>query len=500
MKEIARFRFFAVCGLAAALFGSSCGKKDAARPPDPPRYDRQTIKRVSELINDAYGMVGGADSAGIFAKLDEARSLAPGTIMPEYAALCAHSLAGRTDEAFQSLERLVQNGLDYAEMLENDSDLDSLRGDPRFAALLERARENYERNTAFLARGLPKYDAASDTFSTVESLEQWKNDEDGVRMSHGLFWTRAQGLSAQSGTLARYLANMKKLKASDPSFDEGLERVRAAGRMAPLYSQGWGAVSDLVKREADAYMKSPTAREHAAEANYIAAVALSMKRRGEDERRLEAYRAADAYLDRVGEGNEYSGAARALRLANRVASPDADMEMIGKELSALIEESPNDDRLHGLVTARLGPEAVRLLWPLRLEAIDIDGKALSLDQYAGKVLLIDFWATWCAPCRIELPGLVAAYEKYHDRGLEIVSISLDYAERVSAPALRDSIAAHGMAWRHVYTGAGWKTEHVKRWFVGSIPAPFLVGRDGSLAAWGKDLRGRNLAPAIEKAL
>jgi len=81
-----------------------------------------------------------------------------------------------------------------------------------------------------------------------------------------------------------------------------------------------------------------------------------------------------------------------------------------------------------------------------------------------------------------------------------VSISLDYPDRLSKSAYRDSVASLGMNWRHVYEEKGWDTEVGKAFFVGSIPAPFLVGRDGQIAAWGEDLRGEKLAASIEKAL
>jgi thioredoxin-like negative regulator of GroEL len=61
----------------------------------------------------------------------------------------------------------------------------------------------------------------------------------------------------------------------------------------------------------------------------------------------------------------------------------------------------------------------------RFSEKDVEGKPLSVDNYRGKVVLIDFWATWCVPCRIELPYVIDTYKKYHDRGLEVIGVSLD---------------------------------------------------------------------------
>ena len=100
----------------------------------------------------------------------------------------------------------------------------------------------------------------------------------------------------------------------------------------------------------------------------------------------------------------------------------------------------------------------------------------------------------------ELPNVVQAYKDYHPKGFEIVSISLDYIDRVDKDAYTKWIDEHEMNWRHTYDGTGWATPLVKDYFVSGIPAAFLVGPDGSLIATGDECRGENLAKNIEKAL
>lgn len=125
-----------------------------------------------------------------------------------------------------------------------------------------------------------------------------------------------------------------------------------------------------------------------------------------------------------------------------------------------------------------------------------DGKSVSLEDYKGKVVLIDFWATWCRPCVNEMPNVRAAYSKYHDKGFEILGVSLDNS---AAPLQKwYSNPATTTAWPSVFEGKGWGSENAKRFHVISIPATYLVDREGVLLATG--LRGPALEKAVAKAL
>jgi len=117
---------------------------------------------------------------------------------------------------------------------------------------------------------------------------------------------------------------------------------------------------------------------------------------------------------------------------------------------------------------------------------DLDGKPLNLADYAGKVVLIDFWATWCGPCVGELPNVLAAYEKYHGKGFEIIGISLDN----SRDALTTFLKENHMGWRQYFDGLGWKNKVSTRFGIDSIPATFLLDGSGKIVA--KNLRGAAL--------
>ena len=131
--------------------------------------------------------------------------------------------------------------------------------------------------------------------------------------------------------------------------------------------------------------------------------------------------------------------------------------------------------------------------PFELKFTDLGGKERSIKNYAGKVVLVDFWATWCGPCRAALPEVKEVYSKFHAKGFEIVGISFDSDKS----KLEKFVADKEMTWPQYYDGKQWQNVYGQKFGINSIPTMWLVDKKGNLT----DMNARGgLEEKVEKLL
>jgi peroxiredoxin len=175
--------------------------------------------------------------------------------------------------------------------------------------------------------------------------------------------------------------------------------------------------------------------------------------------------------------DDFEGAEKALSKTILVEGLDPKMKESAESMLA---------RLETMKKLKTGAEA------LDFKTTDITGKAISLSDYRGRVVLLDFWATWCAPCKAEMPNVKEVYATYNDKGFDILGVSMDNNRQ----ALDSYLEEQGMTWRQVFDGKGWQAEIGQLYAVSSIPATFLIDKQGKIRF--KNLRGGELKEAVEK--
>ncbi|MBN1884228.1 MAG: redoxin domain-containing protein [Candidatus Krumholzibacteriota bacterium] len=268
-----------------------------------------------------------------------------------------------------------------------------------------------------------------------------------------------------------------------------LDDLRTLSKNSP----GQAFVDEAEKRLTAFIEQWPDAPERAGALLNLGHLYSRMGRSGEAVTALEAYFSIDARRDPSEEimaryvlassyiaVEEYEKAEPALRMIVRegtVANP--------KIAQAAAAELGRIDTLKKL---KIGMPAIDFT------ATAYNGGNVSLAGLRGSVVLLDFWASWCAPCRAEMPNVKKIYEDFHDGGFEILGISLDQTEG----KFKSYVDEQQLPWPMVFDGKGWQAEIGRTYAVSAIPATFLIDRAGTIRY--KSVRGEELRSAVAKLL
>ena len=164
----------------------------------------------------------------------------------------------------------------------------------------------------------------------------------------------------------------------------------------------------------------------------------------------------------------------------------------GKEIATRLAETASDEQIKAAARGLL--EKLSLAGSkVDIKFTAVDGREVDIQKMNGKVVLIDFWATWCGPCVAELPNVKAAYDRLHSKGFEIVGISFDNTKG----KLTSFVKKEEMAWPQYFDGQGWQNAFGQRFGIQSIPAMWLINKKGELV----DMNARaNLVEKVEALL
>lgn len=356
----------------------------------------------------------------------------------------------------------------------------------RFASIL---------GLALLFAGLPVF-APSAKAVDGRNAEAILKDIDGVQMPDLSKLDRSNKEAVEKFIADRQAALAKKADLIGELFKAAPEN----GKLKTLLPERWNALlrtdkPDVaaVKEETSAVLKNDKLKAEGlkTEAAFFAAFAVF---RGEENNFKAQLEAVESFIKIAPQDD------RCPMLLYSAASNSDDSKQKTDLYRRVIKDYPKS-RVVSAVEGSL-KQFEGLGKPFELAFTDaIKGSEISIKGLKGKVVVIDFWATWCGPCVAEMPKMKKLYSDFHDKGVEFIGVSLDAPkEEGGLDKLKEFVATNEIPWPQYYQGNGWNSEFSKSWYINGIPALFVVDAEGKL--FSVEARGKldkMLPELLEKA-
>jgi non-specific serine/threonine protein kinase/serine/threonine-protein kinase len=265
----------------------------------------------------------------------------------------------------------------------------------------------------------------------------------------------------------------------------------AYNRLGTIYCDNLGCYEEAIKVFKQAILINPD------DAQVRGNLGIACDKFGHYEEAVEAYKQAINLKPDYAKIHHLLGMIY-LKLANK-ESALAEYEILktldNDMANELLKELNKDKSIQPTKNDSTGLNEIFIGKPFpQLEFNDLKGNVVNIGKLKGKVVLVDFWATWCGPCTAETPNLISVYNEFKDKGLEIISISLDKDHE----ELNDYLEKHKIQWPNYYDGKGWDNEISSRFGIHGIPEIILIDREGIVRETG--LRGDRIREAVSQLI
>ncbi len=468
--------------------------------PDPP-----TAEAFSQTVEQGYSLLEGGKLDEALSQFRRLQEMVPASPYGDYHEACAYGRNGKIDEAVQALQRAAQKGLASREQVEMDPDLKGLATHPDWAGLLSALDENLRQQAAALDVPLAIPDPAqAPSFASLDTLRAHFQQEARATFGPAELFPATVGLAHLGKIAGREISALERFKRDHPDpplqYEADMTSLRAItwiARMAEPWIVGRDQAIRIAAQIQEAYPDSSGAAE-AALWSAKAQIGGLHDERG----KISAGDAAQAVSKLIEVADAHRGTpweseavAEAIWYQDQATSRD--LVQIRPLVDRLLAGKQGD--LRGQERAYEVNEIMLLVGGSRpFTATDIDNRVWTLDNLRGKVALLDFWATWCGPCRQEIPGLVELSKTYRPEEFTILGVSLDTFERMPIDRFRQWLAENGMTWPQIYEGSGWDSIVARLYGIPAIPFPVLLDAQGKVAAAGPGARGEQLKAKVRE--